>query len=282
MSACDAILTYHDNPHTCGVARFNHELAKRLGVPCYPLVDYTPLVKPQLPLVSIKASELPFDWRGYLPRKRPYVLLLHDRPDNVPSGEGVRVLYADELPFPAMVNGQPDRAAINVLLFGMAHKRAATFDHLRKMGDLLARQPLGWTVSVSQAVHEGSPWDQTWFETERALRDLFGFHLRVLGYLADDALAKELREATACALFFDPAARANNTTVWAALDAKTPLITNLDIHSPSELVHGQTCFDVGQMTEWPLGFARMLVARQGQIAASGRTWERLIEVLRVA
>lgn len=279
MSACDAVLTYHDNPHTCGVARFNHELAKRLGVPCVQLSNYE-WGRARSPIVSIKTSEMGPAWMLALPYGRGYTLLLHDRPDKVPPG--VRVLYADELPFPPMVNGQPDRAAINVLLFGMAHKRAATFDHLRKMGDLLARQPLGWTVSVSQAVHEGSPWDQTWAETEAALRDLFGFHLRVLGYLADDALAKELREATACALFFDPAVRANNTTVWAALDAKTPLITNLDAASPSELVHGQTCFDIQQMTEWPLGFARMLVARQGQIAASGRTWERLIEVLRVA
>lgn len=278
MSAFDAVLTFHTNEHTCGVARFNRELARQLGVPVHPLEwlywDF------KHPLISIKASEIPCDYRALLPAEMPYTLLLHDRPSDVPAG--VRVLYADELPLPAMVNGQPDRAAINVLLFGMAHKRAATFGYLEQLGNLLARQPLAWTVSVSQAIHEGSPWDTTWAETESALRDLFGFHLRVLGYLADDALAKELREATACALFFDPAARSNNTSLWAALEARCPLVTNLDAASPSELVHGQTCFDMHRMTEWPLGFARLLVARQGQQIAQTRTWDKLIEVLRVA
>jgi hypothetical protein len=56
--------------------------------------------------------------------------------------------------------------------------------------------------------------------------------LRVLGYLGDDALAKELRDVDAVALFYDPALRANNTTYWAAVDAKKTIFTNRDDQSP--------------------------------------------------
>lgn len=169
---------------------------------------------------------------------------------------------------------------MNVLLFGMAHKRQRA--HLERLGDLLARQAQTWTVSVSQAIHEGSPWDTTWAETEATLQDLFGVHLRVLGYLADDALARELREATACALFFDPAARLNNTTLWAAMQARCPVITNLDADSPPALVHGHTCYDLARLEEWPVGLQRALVAREGHALASAHTWDRLVEVLRAA
>lgn len=267
----DAVLTYHTNPHTCGVARFNAQLARRLGVPCYGL----PVGGARYPLVSIKASEIGPGWQAMLPLG-PHLLLLHDRPADVPTA--LPVLYADTLALPPLIDGRADRGAVNVLLFGMAHKRQRA--HLERLGDLLARQAQTWTVSVSQAIHEGSPWDTTWAETEATLQDLFGVHLRVLGYLADDALARELREATACALFFDPAARLNNTTLWAAMQARCPVITNLDADSPPALVHGHTCYDLARLEEWPVGLQRALVAREGHTLASAHTWDRLVEVLR--
>jgi hypothetical protein len=69
------------------------------------------------------------------------------------------------------------------------------------------------------------------------MRGIFGDKLRVLGYLGDDALAKELREVDAVAAFFVPALRANNTSAWAALEAGKPLYTNTDEYSPSLDVH---------------------------------------------
>lgn len=99
----DAVLTYHTNPHTCGVARFNTQLARRLGVPCYGL----PVGGARYPLVSIKASEIGPGWQAMLP-SGPHLLLLHDRPADVPTAQPV--LYADTLALPPLIDGRADRA----------------------------------------------------------------------------------------------------------------------------------------------------------------------------
>ena len=78
---------------------------------------------------------------------------------------------------------------------------------------------------------------------------MFGERVRCLGYLLDDALAKELRECSAVALFFDPAVRANNTTFWAAIEAERLVITNLDADSP--IGPSLTVRDIEDLRTWP-------------------------------
>ncbi len=52
-----AIVTFHTNPYTCGVARFNIALAESLGVPLVTLNDF--LSKPiSGALLSIKCEEI--------------------------------------------------------------------------------------------------------------------------------------------------------------------------------------------------------------------------------
>ena len=51
----DAVVTYHLNPLACGVSKFNHRLARELGVPCV-LLDHVSAYA--APLVSIKPSEM--------------------------------------------------------------------------------------------------------------------------------------------------------------------------------------------------------------------------------
>ena len=53
----DAVLTYHSNIHTCGVARFNHYLATHLSVPLIRLTDEL-TIELQHPIVSVKVSEI--------------------------------------------------------------------------------------------------------------------------------------------------------------------------------------------------------------------------------
>lgn len=275
----DAVLSYHMNPFACGVAKFNLALAKRLGVPCLPLGAETPAQ----PLVSVKISEMGPAWASLLPWTRPFDLLLHDRPPEFnprTTVHGGKVFYADELGCPSTLEGNPHRGHLNVLLFGMAHKIHVHTVYVERLRDLLSRAHSDYTVSVSTSVHEQQPWDETFTKTITALRKVFGTHLRVLGYLADDALARELRDCSAAALFFDPAARANNTTIWGALEAGCPVITNLDRYSPNDLVHNQTVFDLARMTDWPFSPLRRDVAKAGQQAAAGRSWDTLIEALR--
>lgn len=236
----DAVLSYHMNPATCGVAKFNHELAKRLGVPCLPLRSEC-----QHPLVSVKLSELPYGTG--LVAHPPYDLLLHDRSDNDARFGAKRVFYADEIGCPSTIRGDASRGAYRVLVFGMAHK--LLLPHFERLKAQLDADHPDYTVELSTAVHEGSPWDEALEQSIGAMRGVFGDKLRVLGFLGDDALARVLQEVDAVACFYTPALRANNTTYWAAVEAGKTIYTNRDEHSP-------------------------------QAGAPAPTWESLIEVLR--
>lgn len=245
----DAVLSYHMNPLTCGVAKFNHALAKRLGVPCleFHTFDSTAV---KYPLVSIKHAEFPV--YGLRPTWERFDMFLHDwvggplteqffrsfRPvrvyaANAEVADRVRYLCPDVITAfcPSTVEGNPDRGGYRVLTFGMSHK--LVLPHFEQLRRDLERDHPDYTISLSTAVHEGNPWDEALTSSVEAMREIFGDRLRVLGFLADDALARELLEADAVAAFFVPALRANNTSAWAALAAGKFLYTNLDGQSPA-------------------------------------------------
>ncbi len=285
----DAILSHHANGHTCGVAKFNLRLAKELGVPCLPLGVAHHTVSH--PLFSVMDCEDP-DWAqatmSYGPRR--YSLFLHDAwkvdslcdqntavtsaslvfASNAEIATTMRLLRPDVVTSccPATVHGDLTRGAINVLTFGMAHKiQAARYEKLKTLLDATGRD---YTLSLSTAVHEGTPWDLT-ATVPDTLRAIFGDRLRVLGYLADDALAKELHECTAVALFYDPALRANNTSFWSAYDAQKAIVTNLDAYSPMGV--GLDLDAMGQWVDLYRWFDRPRVT-------SAATWPGLLAQIR--
>lgn len=288
----DAVLSYHTNPLTCGVAKFNQQLAEKLGVPCL-TIDKHPVAHP---LVSVKSDENN-DWPLQANWYRTFDLFLHDRPHGLSSWSVLQKANAvytatpgiaayvrqvcgatpTEAYCPSTLAGNPTRGTLNILTFGMAHKLQA--DRFRQLKALLERTEPHYTISASTAIHEGSPWGETFERSIACLRSIFGDHLRVLGFLGDDALAKELRDCQAAALFYDPAVRANNTTLWAALDAGTPVITNLDADSPKELQHGVSVFDLAQLTEWPDAAACRVVRAGGAKASDAYSWDHLLAVL---
>lgn len=226
MSEYDAVLSYHMNPAACGVCKFNYALANRLGVAHDRLTNS---YRYHHPLVSVKASELGEWWRSMIPASCD--LLLHDRPASVPS-KGRRVFYADVIGCPSTVEGDATRGAYRVLVFGMSNK--LLLPHFEQLKRDLDRDHADYTIELSTAVHEGNPWDQALAESTAAMRGVFGDKLRVLGFLADDALARTLTEVDAVAAFYSPALRANNTTAWAAIAAGKTLFTNRDAHSPTQ------------------------------------------------
>lgn len=241
----DAVLSYHLNPQTCGVAKFNQQLARRLGVPC---LRFFQSHEAQSPLLSIKLAEIPPGLP--MPGTRCYSVFFHDWHDGcaVLARNALKVYAANQAladtmrPYrpdvvtafcPATVDGNPTRGAYRVLSFGMASKIRDVLPHFQNLKEELDRDHPDYTLSLSTAVHEGSPWDTTLTESIEAMRAIFGDKLRVLGYLADDALAKELQDCDAVAAYFVPALRANNTSAWAALAAGKFLYTNLDAQSPA-------------------------------------------------
>lgn len=240
----DAVLTHPHSPLTCGVAKFSYQLANRLGVPCLPFTCLPFHTWTPFPLLSIKGS----DYNGE-PYRVPdaFDLFAHDYSgivvDLVPlarkvyAGDGViadkiRVVRPDVVTAwcPSTVNGNAGRGAYRVLVFGMAHK--LLLPHFKRLKQQLDIEHPDYTIELSTAVHEGSPWDHALTESVQAMRGIFGHKLRVLGYLGDDALAKELQECHAVAAYYTPALRANNTTAWAALEAGKTLYTNTDEFSP--------------------------------------------------
>lgn len=224
----DAVLSYHLNPQTCGVTKFNIRLAQALNIPHSALSQHD--FRFRHPLVSIKYSET--DGVGICDR---YDLLLHDRSllKNAPLYRCAEsIFYADELGCPSTVDGDPTRGAYRVLTFGMAHKRL--LPHYEALKVQLDAEHDDYTVEMSTAIHEGTPWDEGHQKSVADMRAIFGPRLRVLGFLGDDALAKELAEVDAVAVYFEPAFRANNTSAWAAIDAGKTLYTNRDEHSPKE------------------------------------------------
>jgi hypothetical protein len=239
----DVVLSPHVNRYTCGTGKWSERLAGQLGVPFLALDSHARPWPWRRPLVSARLTEM----YQLFPPEHPYDLIIHDWETAKRTWAlGARRVYAvtpalvatlvaegrpdaQLLPCPSSVQGTAEVVGLRMLLFGMAHKRQRHW--LIRLRDLLAHEG-DYTVSVSTAVHEGSPFDRAMLEAEDAYRELFGDHLRMLGFLADDALVRELKRSDCCALFFDPAARANNTTLWAALEVGCPVITNLDEESP--------------------------------------------------
>lgn len=239
-----SVLSYHTNSATCGVAKFSQQLAERLRVPFGGLGALLPS-----PLLSVKAAELP-DWDYYCPHWEPFSLFFHDVPTmrDSPTMQRAQAVYAANAviaaairPYrpdvieafcPSTLSGNPTRGVYRVLVFGMAHKLA--LPHFERLKVQLDTEHPDYTIHLSTAVHEGSPWDVGLTESIDAMRGIFGDHLRVLGFLGDDALAKELQDCDAVAAFFTPALRSNNTSYFAAVEAGKPVHTNRDDQSPRE------------------------------------------------
>lgn len=254
----DCVATLHHNPQLCGVSKFSYALAERMGIPCVTIAD---AVNFSCPLLSVKGQEMP-TFAG-LPDFHQYDLFLHDhavkwgllmKARTVYAGNPVIAEYFRKLRpdiitawCPSTLNGNPHRASLNVLTFGMAHK--LQIEKYRKLKTLLDASGQDYTLSVSTAVHEGSPWDAVATVGDQ-LREMFGENTRLLGFLADDALVRELRAADVVALFFDPAVRANNTTYWAARDEGCSIVTNYDDQSPEgPSEYGR--YDIDALTEFP-------------------------------
>lgn len=279
----DSVVSVHTNPLTCGTAKFNAELARQLGVP---LMDLDQPASPH-PLYSLRAQET--DGPTGLPE--PYSLFLHEIDDkwrwfipnavdiwagNQAIADWVRPMRPDVhlAHCPATVTGNAHRGDFDVLCFGMAHKfQAPLFEKLRTV---LAHSYSGYTISLSTAIHEGSSWDEGFTRNQDLMREVFGSHLRCMGFLADDGLARLLRHVNLCALFFEPAARANNTSLWAALEACVPTVTNLDALSPRELIHGVSVLDIHQLQELPQADEMRTMRHYGLKAAHAYSWDRLI------
>jgi hypothetical protein len=300
----DGVLGHHTNPMTCGIAKFNFMLAKKLGVPFLNIFN-PEAARLARPLLSIKVSEfnggevIRFSaWLDEL-RADP-CLFLHAYSDTPLERRMVTrapVVYCgnEELHRqlaelnPRTVplwcpgtNMQPvlfKPTEISVLAFGMAHKVRA--DKFLKLRSLLEETGMTYSMYLSTALHEGTNFDDSFNEAFEELKGIFGDRIYFLGYLSDQAVYNYLRQTTYFAAFVDDGVRANNTSVNAALQSASVVITNLDAHSPRQFAHLRNVIDINLCQRLPTDPDELrVIGIEGKRLGMGELgWEALVDRL---
>lgn len=302
----DCIAGYHMNPWTCGIAKFNDVLARRLEIPAVP-IQSAELARFSRPLLSIKLSEFTGDDAAALDgwtsaHAGRYELFLHAF-DGTPIEHrivaaaarvycGNRELAellrperpdAQELFCPGTIlNPQRfQRSEITVFTFGMAHKIRVPL--YRRLRDLLEATGKSYSVYVSTALHENTSFDGSFVVRFEELQSIFNGQVYFMGYLSDTAVFNHLMDCTYLAAFFERGLRANNTTVNAAMESGCAVITNLDEHSPAGLSHMANVIDINRCDRLPDVDETLTIGRAARDTAHARYgWDRLVAELRTA
>ncbi len=300
----DCIAGYHLNPWTCGIAKFNAILAKHLEVPVVGIHDVAGHGF-QRPLLSIKMSEFTSAdaadldvWS--LARAGQFELFLHAFDGTAMEQRlvaaasrvycGNSELFRDlrpvrpdiqELFCPGTILN-PQRFAeteLSVFTFGMAHKIRVPL--YRRLRDLLDATGCSYSVYVSTALHENTSFDGSFVVRFEELQSIFNGQVYFMGYLSDTAVYNHLMDCTYLAAFFEKGLRANNTTVNAAMENGCAVITNLDEHSPTGLVHMKNVIDINLCDSLPdFEAAQRIGTAARQTAHAEYGWDRLVAQLR--
>ena len=305
MLPVDAVLGYHLNPLTCGVAKFNLALGRRLGVPVVPVLSLE-IARYRRPLLSIKLSEFRVQDRVRLeaslataPWRAGFSLFLHDWTDSaverILGREAVTVFCGNTEIAAAVAPLRSDAVAawcpstipesrpfepveLSVFSFGMAHKvRAPLYARLRALLEATGRS---YCLNLSAALHADTTLES--FGSALAeLRAIFGERLYFLGHLSDGAVYHYLSTTTFFAAFFDHGVRANNTTVNAAMSCGAAVITNLDGHSPAALRHGVTVLDIARCDALPTDPEALGALGRGAaaLATGDLGWDALVAAM---
>jgi hypothetical protein len=305
VTAVDAVLSYHLNPLTCGVAKFNLALGRRLRVPVVGLLSVK-MASCRYPLLSVKVSELqPEDVRAFelaldtAPWRKRFALFLHDWTDTPVERALLRdagtVYCANAEMTAAVAARRPDALGVwcpstipesarftatelSVFSFGMAHKvRSRLYERLRTLLDATGRT---YSVQLSAALHADTTLDSFTAVLDE-LREIFGPRLYFLGHLSDAAVHHHLRTTTFFAAFFDRGVRANNTTVNAAMGCGAVVVTNLDEHSPAAFRHGVSVLDIARCNALPTDAATLgaIGGRAAAVATGELGWDALIAAM---
>lgn len=301
MSRPTAVVSFHLNPYTCGVARFNVALAGALGVPVDGFESLTSSTGH--PLLSIKTSEVDPAGLASLHRLaesgRPFDVLLHGWTAtpleetlvrrasrafgaSVEIATGIRSVRGDVVaafaPGAPVVDAQP-AADVRLMTFGMAHKIDAA--RYATLGRLIRNDGRSFRLEVSTAIHEGSAFDESMFAVSGDVAAAFGGDVAFLGFLADGEISRRLRQCDALVAFFPSGVRENNTTVMSAMAHGCPVITNVDDRSPTFMRHDETIFDVQRLVQFPSAEELLRVGAAARAAVAPMDFAALARLLRV-
>jgi len=296
-----AIVTFHTNPYTCGVARFNIALAENLQIPLLTLKDF--LAKP-IPgaLLSIKCEEIGEENSGELSRflvssSEKFDVYLHgldsSEAEQIVIAQAARIFTAtlemadairssriDVLStFAPGANPSPVLKQVDctLLTFGMAHK--IRVDGYRKLGEILQGDNRMFRLEISTALHEGTTFSEDFFTVGKDIREVFDGNVSFLGFLADEEVSNRMRAADALVAFFPHGVRENNTTVLSAMSHGCAVITNIDKYSPSWMIHGSSVIDIEKMTAFPTSSELESIGRNAKQAVAPYSFSQLSKII---
>jgi hypothetical protein len=297
-----AVVSFHMNPYTCGIARFNFSLARTLGVEVISLNSYLSQSLSGKVLLSLKLEEVSSETLEQMSRRLPqgdcnFALLLHGTNGSALEAalctHAVQVFAANSeiastiAKFRANVISVfapgapvlPQKTPVDctLLTFGMAHKiRSSGY---RRLAAMMRSDPRKFRLEISTALHEGGVFDESFFVINDEISEAFGGNVRFLGFLADAEVSERLRDVDALVAFFPRGVRENNTTVLSAMAHGCPVVTNCDEFSPPWMAHNVTIFDVNKLDGFPVEDALRQVGSAAKEAVSEFGFDRLGVIL---
>jgi hypothetical protein len=300
-TAYASVVSFHTNPYTCGVARFNQALAKSMQVPIESVLQFE-ASQETVSLLSLKFDEIPeamseqllenldqqlaaFDLflhginqsaieSKYIAKARRVIVASREYADLIQEQRSdVISLFAPG----AGVSGLRSTFDITLLTFGMAHKIRS--DGYRKLGAMLKTDSRTFQLEISTALHDGTSFSEDFFSVGSEIGEVFEGNVSFLGFLADDEVSRRLTNADALVAFFPSGVRENNTTVLSAMAHGCAVITNLDEYSPPWMKHGESVFDVNQLASFPSNKELLVVRTGAKNAVSPYTFEQLSKLL---
>ena len=295
------ILSFHTNPYTCGVARFNKSLAEAMGVPMRSIESFIsdPM---ENSLLSVKFDELPSNvvqllQKVIVNRSIRFHLFLHDFNE---SETEVFFCNAAEKLYTAkneiqekLTRIRPDAMAmfapgapvieapknfdLTLITFGMAHK--IRVEGYKKLGTLINDDSRSIQLEISTALHEGTTFSEDFFSVNTEISEVFKGNVTFLGFLADAEVSRRLTRASALVAFFPFGVRENNTTVLSAMAHGCAVITNLDAKSPTWMQHGYSIFDIDQLDGLPSEIELKAVGQRAVEAVRPYSFASLVKLL---
>ena len=289
--------SFHTNPYTCGVARFNVSLACALNSKVSSLASASTYESGKI-LLSIKLQEIDDAGKVNLEKilsnsSLTFDVFLHASEDSdlenrllkraqrvfaasAEIGEEIKSRRPDVVNLfapGAPISAVSKQTEISLLTFGMAHKISAT--GYRKLAKILAASNRSFQLEVSSALHEGTSFDENFFSVADEISQSFGGNVVFLGFLADQEVSRRLQETTALVAFFPNGVRENNTTVMSAMAHGCAVITNLDLLSPNWMTHSYNIFDINKLENFPDAAQIATVRKNAQLAVAEFGFDRL-------
>ncbi|MBA2849531.1 hypothetical protein HNQ76_001933 [Thermosulfuriphilus ammonigenes] len=301
-------MSSHLNPSLSGVAKFNQILAMKLDVPCLSVFDIQSIDKGPI-LFSLKVRDLNDSeclllskYLNFLVAKNiEYDLFFHTFDGLDLEYELLkysRIIYSGNLEIysalkginkkiisawcPALITGDHivRETSLNLFSFGMAHK--LQLKYYKILQNFLENYNIDYVLWVSTAFHEKANFGD-FDSVSNQLSKIFGFRIQFLGFLSDDAINYFLDKTQLFVAFFEKGVRANNTSIFAAMNRGCAIITNIDEYSPSWIKHSVNVLDIRLLKpeNLKLDFLKKIGLQAKNDVQRYASWDKLIELFSV-